>query len=53
MSLLEGNTLKRDSLDRRVWKVKVDGLFYVRFAYFQLDNLVEGKKEVFSKHFRA
>jgi len=31
-------------LDRRVWKAEADGLFYVSSAYFQLDNLVEGKK---------
>jgi len=36
-----------------VWKAEADGLFYVSSAYFQLDNLVEGKKEVFSKHFGA
>jgi len=34
MQLLEGNTPKRDNLDKRMWKAEADGIFFVRFAYF-------------------
>lgn len=53
IQLVDDKNSNKDCHDKKVWRDDVEGLFFVKSAYFTLHNTEQGEIIVFSKHFGA